>query len=139
MPAIRAAILSDIHGNAPALEVVLADAGRPGVTRFYNLGDTVGEATFPNETVELLIRYGVVSILGNFDRSVTDCEGRIARMEQRKHPARDAAIRFTQATISLHNLRHLSELPRRGMVETEGNRFLLVHGSPRRDSEFIRA
>jgi hypothetical protein len=34
-------LLSDIHGNALALEAVLEDVRRLGITRFVNLGDIV--------------------------------------------------------------------------------------------------
>jgi predicted phosphodiesterase len=32
-------VIADIHGNLPALETVLADIARRGVTRIVDLGD----------------------------------------------------------------------------------------------------
>ena len=52
---MRYALISDIHANLPALEAVLADiAPRPDVDATYHLGDLVGYAPWPNETVALL-------------------------------------------------------------------------------------
>ena len=50
----RLAIISDIHGNLPALEAVLADIEAQGITDIYHLGDLVGYNPFPNETVALI-------------------------------------------------------------------------------------
>ena len=51
------ALLSDVHANLPALEAVLDDiAGRDGVTAAYHLGDLVGYAPWPDETVYLYYR-----------------------------------------------------------------------------------
>ena len=50
----RLAIISDIHGNLPALEAVLADIHVQEVTDIYHLGDLVGYNPFPNESVALV-------------------------------------------------------------------------------------
>jgi predicted phosphodiesterase len=39
---VRFAVVSDVHGNLPALEVVLATADRLGVDAVYSTGDLVG-------------------------------------------------------------------------------------------------
>lgn len=48
---MRIAILSDIHGNLPALEAVLADLASQQVDSRYCLGDLVGYGASPNEVV----------------------------------------------------------------------------------------
>ncbi|MFY9512154.1 MAG: metallophosphoesterase family protein [Rubrivivax sp.] len=47
----RWAAVSDIHGNLPALEAVIADA--PGVDGWLNLGDIVSGPLWPRETAAL--------------------------------------------------------------------------------------
>ena len=47
------AVLSDIHGNLPALEAVLADAERQGASGVIIAGDFIG-GPFPQETVARL-------------------------------------------------------------------------------------
>jgi len=129
------AILSDIHGNAPALQSVIADATSRGVVTFLNAGDTVGEAPFPNETIELLIKHHFISIRGNFDRNCYDFERRIAKLQGRKNPARVAAARFTYKKTLPQYRDYLRELPTTRQLSISGVAFLLVHGSPRKNNE----
>ena len=50
---MKYALISDIHANLPALEAVLAEIDRLGTAdATYHLGDLVGYAPWPNETVE---------------------------------------------------------------------------------------
>jgi predicted phosphodiesterase len=49
------ALISDLHGNLPALTVALDDARRRGVTRVVCLGDVVGYGARPRECLDLVI------------------------------------------------------------------------------------
>jgi len=62
------AILSDIHGNLEALEAVLQDIRRQGVSEIYCLGDTVGYGPNPRECLELAMGFQL-NILGNHDQA----------------------------------------------------------------------
>ncbi|MFJ7565826.1 metallophosphoesterase family protein [Herminiimonas sp. NPDC097707] len=65
------AILSDIHGNLPALEAVIADAKSRGCTNFLSLGDVAGYGAQPGECIDLLRELGAKNILGNHDSYIT--------------------------------------------------------------------
>jgi predicted phosphodiesterase len=69
-------LISDIHGNLPALEAVLADLDERGdVDAVYHLGDLCGYTPWPNEVVALLRARGIAGIAGNYDSTVaTDYE-----------------------------------------------------------------
>lgn len=68
---MRYALISDIHANLPALDAVLADiAARPGIDATYHLGDLVGYAPWPDETVERLRAAGIPGVAGNYDTTV---------------------------------------------------------------------
>ncbi len=70
------AILSDIHGNLPALQAVLHTACSLGCTRFISLGDVVGYYAQPGECIDLLKSHGAINIIGNHDSyllSGTNC------------------------------------------------------------------
>jgi diadenosine tetraphosphatase ApaH/serine/threonine PP2A family protein phosphatase len=63
------AVLYDIHGNLPALEAVLADAGSAGAERFLLGGDYALFGPFPDETLAALQGLDAVGrIRGNVDR-----------------------------------------------------------------------
>ncbi|MEO7087132.1 MAG: metallophosphoesterase [Gemmatimonadaceae bacterium] len=68
---MRYALISDIHANVPALDAVLADISRRADTgATYHLGDLVGYAPWPNETVERLIDARIPGVAGNYDSTV---------------------------------------------------------------------
>ncbi len=49
---MKFALVSDIHGNLPALEAVLRDVHRRGVSTVVNLGDSLSGPLWPLETAE---------------------------------------------------------------------------------------
>jgi putative phosphoesterase len=61
------AIISDIHGNYPALKEVLAEIDSMGCTTIFSLGDVAGYYCMINECIDLLREHGVVHIMGNHD------------------------------------------------------------------------
>lgn len=65
------AILSDIHGNLPALQAVMKDALARGCDRFISLGDVVSYCAQPGECIDLLSQYNATNILGNHDSYLT--------------------------------------------------------------------
>ncbi len=50
------AIISDLHGNAPALETALEDSRRRGARRYVCLGDIVGYGAEPRHNLDLVMR-----------------------------------------------------------------------------------
>ena len=53
---MKTGILSDIHGNSPALEAVLADAGQEGIQQLLMLGDIINGVD-PHGCVRLLLEW----------------------------------------------------------------------------------
>jgi len=66
----RYAILSDIHGNLPALEAVVADAEAQGCDTFVNLGDILSGPLWPRETADYLMARDWPTIAGNHERQL---------------------------------------------------------------------
>jgi hypothetical protein len=62
------AVLSDIHGNLPALLAVLAQIDAEGITHVVNLGDIVSGPLWPRETAGRLMALGWPTIAGNHER-----------------------------------------------------------------------
>jgi glycerol uptake facilitator-like aquaporin len=72
---MRYALISDIHANLPALQAVLESiASQRHVGATYHLGDLVGYAPWPNETVQLLQSHGIPGVAGNYDSTVATDE-----------------------------------------------------------------
>lgn len=69
---ILIAIVSDIHGNLPALENVIEDIEKHNVAKIISLGDVSGYYPFINEVIDILKRKNVVNLIGNHDRYIID-------------------------------------------------------------------
>ncbi len=66
----RTAIISDIHGNLPALEAVINHANHLKCEEFIFLGDVCGYYSQINECIDLLKQYSKLSIMGNHDEYI---------------------------------------------------------------------
>lgn len=117
---MRIALLSDVHGNRPALEAVLDDL--PAVDAVVCAGDVVGYNPWPAECVDRVRDVADVVVQGNHDAAV-------------EHPSRfqanqlaKAGVEFAAENLSEDQHRWLRELP---VSETiaDGS-FLLVHSHP---------
>lgn len=64
------AIISDIHSNLEALEVVLQDIERRGIKEIICLGDVVGYGPNPRECLDLVRRKTRLCLMGNHDHAV---------------------------------------------------------------------
>ena len=63
---MKYAVIADIHGNYPALQLAMKDALEQGADQFVFLGDYCVSAAWPNEVIdELRTKDGAVSICGN--------------------------------------------------------------------------
>ncbi|PWJ48221.1 metallophosphoesterase family protein [Faecalicatena contorta] len=60
-------IISDIHGNYPALAAVIEELKKKNCTDIFCLGDIAGYYCMINECIELLRENNVISIKGNHD------------------------------------------------------------------------
>ena len=56
LTSLLTAIISDLHGNVPALEAMVADAREQGAQRFVCLGDMVGYGASPRYALDLALR-----------------------------------------------------------------------------------
>ena len=74
---MRIAVITDIHGNLPALEASLAAIDAMGVDALCCGGDLVGYGPHPNEVCALVEDRAIPAIHGNYDhaigRGLDDC------------------------------------------------------------------
>jgi putative phosphoesterase len=65
---MRIGLISDVHGNLPALETVLSDM--PNVDTVVCVGDVIGYNPWPRECLERVRDEASVTVQGNHDRTV---------------------------------------------------------------------
>jgi diadenosine tetraphosphatase ApaH/serine/threonine PP2A family protein phosphatase len=117
---MRIAVLSDIHGNLPALDAVLKEL-RP-YDALWQLGDIVGYGPQPDEVVARLVAESAQGVRGNHDSAAvgkldTDAFNDDAR----------AAVEWTAERIGAETRDWLTALP----LSSVDDPYTLVHGSPR--------
>lgn len=113
-------ILSDIHGNLPALEAVLASVATEEY-ELISLGDVVGYGPYPGQCLELMRQQQARLIMGNHDAGLI-----------KKIPLHDfnqlavKAIKWTRRQLSHDDLAYISSFSR-GLIFKN---WQFVHGGP---------
>jgi 3',5'-cyclic AMP phosphodiesterase CpdA len=113
MAAVRVAALYDVHGNAPALEAVLADVERTEVDAIVFGGDLVWGA-WPREALELARGVDEARfVMGNTDHgSLTDDEPSALWVEERLSDDERAFVLSWPAPLSLDGVLDCCATPR---------------------------
>ncbi len=118
---MKIAVLSDVHSNLPALEVVLDSIKREGCEQAICLGDVVGYGAQPNECLEMLIKEDIPILLGNHDAVVI---GKLS-LDFLNIYAKQAA-KWTIDVLSSEYKHHLNSYP----LILEKSDYIFVHSSP---------
>lgn len=121
---MKIAVLSDIHGNLPALEAVLEDVARERVDVVVNLGDILSGPLLPAETADFLMARDFVTIAGNHERQLLQLKDRGAPLD----PA--SSDGYAAGQLRPAHWDWLRTLPATHWLVSD---VLLVHGTPASD------
>jgi len=131
---VKIALISDIHANLPALEAVLTDARNRGVCALLNAGDSIGYGAFPDEVISLIRDSHVLSIMGNYDRSVLSKKWKKKKL---KSHDKQIAMRYAYKNIKPENRAYLAGLPDHIRLKVRDKSILITHGSPDSQNEYL--
>ncbi|MBQ9688387.1 metallophosphoesterase family protein [bacterium] len=134
---MKIAVISDIHGNLQALDVVLEDINAENCEKILCLGDLVMAGPQPKETLNKIRSLDNIEIIqGNTDEMVAHAD--IATpMVKKVFPIMGNALENDAKLLNDEELNFLDSLPKQKEVELEGIKLLMVHGSPRKNDENI--
>ncbi|MFT9495972.1 metallophosphoesterase family protein [Anaerosolibacter sp.] len=136
---MKLAVISDIHGNIDALEAVLKDIEKNKINIIYCTGDLVGYGPYPNEVIEKIRTRQIPTLQGNYDKSVGE-ELFACGCDYKDKNTMDLGAKslyWSQEHTSEENKRWLRELPKQLWVEAENKKVILVHGSTRKNNEYL--
>ncbi|HET9504909.1 MAG TPA: metallophosphoesterase family protein [Hymenobacter sp.] len=137
------AFFSDVHGNLPALQAVLADLDQRRPDMVFCLGDLVGYAPWPNEVVNEVRRRGIPTLAGNYDQGIglasSDCGCAYQTDIDKSLGAQ--SIAYTNSVVGDDERRYLRLLPKHMRLDFQDEpctlSLLMVHGSPRRINQYL--
>jgi predicted phosphodiesterase len=121
---VRIAVISDVHGNLPALDAVLAAVASDGADVTVNLGDLLSGYVDPAGTADRLMAAGLVTVRGNHERQVLTFAPERMGM----------ADRVTDAVISAAHREWMASLP---MTVSPAPGVLAFHGTPSDDLQYL--
>ncbi|MGH2455703.1 MAG: metallophosphoesterase family protein [Candidatus Limnocylindria bacterium] len=136
---MRIALISDVHGNLPALRAVLDDLASIGCDAVWCAGDVVGRGPHPNEVVEELRRHSIPTVQGNWDEAVgmgREVTGSIWATPEAEAEGY-ASLVWTAARLTDENRTWLRQLPDKLRLEIHGRSAMLFHGAPLKQNEYI--
>ncbi len=135
----RIAVITDIHGNLPALKASLEEIEQIGVDVVYCGGDLVGYGPHPNEVCRLIEEREIPTIYGNYDyaigRDLEDCG--CAYVTQHDRELGQRSVAWTLAHTDQRSKDFMRGLPFDLRFELGSQRVRLVHGSPRKVNEYL--
>jgi len=133
---VKILLISDIHGNFPALEAVEQQVKDESFDLIINNGDLTVYAPFPNETIDWLRARDAISILGNTDIKVLRLlEGK--KLKKPQNAEKRIMYTWTAEHLTPENVKYLSEREKRVRLDLEGHCVGLFHGSPVSDNEHL--
>ena len=121
----KIAIISDIHGNIPALESVLADINSRHIKRIYCLGDLVGKGPQSSMAIQMIQKHCEKVVRGNWDDFFPK-------------PQESDTIKWHQNQLTKKQMNDLGELPFSVEFMMSGKLVRMFHASPRSVYERIQ-
>lgn len=126
---MKFAFISDIHGNAIALDAVLDDINKMGIDKIYVLGDICYRGPEPKRSLELVQSLNTEVIKGNADEWV------VRGVREGEVPAKVLALMnserdWTLTKLNQTDIDYLQNLPDQIHCEAEGIKINAFHATP---------
>ncbi|MGQ0761915.1 MAG: metallophosphoesterase family protein [Acidobacteriota bacterium] len=121
---MKIGFLSDAHGNSVMLAACLRKLRELGASSIYFLGDAVGYLPGEAEVLRMLRNEGVHSQKGNHEAML------LGELPLPQHKDEIYRIGAARERLSDHDRNYVKEWPNHRVLDLQGRKLLLVHGSP---------
>lgn len=127
----KIALLSDVHGNATALEAVLANAESQGVTDYWFLGDLLMPGTGRRNILDRLDQLPIsLQVRGNWEDSLWRALHGKLDLSRPSHLYLTRLCHFILEEIHPEEIDRMQELPLQVLTEVEGLKIAVSHHLP---------
>ncbi len=113
------ALISDIHGNIPALEAVLRDIKKRKIKRIFCLGDMVGKGPYPEKAIDICRGECEKVIIGNWEEAINI---------NPINPAHQI-IKWQKQRLDEERINYIKNLPNSIEFRLSGKKIRLYHAS----------
>lgn len=125
----KIALISDVHGNYPALKAVVERLEKENPNQWICLGDIVGYGPNSKECIDEIREREMICVLGNHDAGVIG----ILPLKYFRSPNKKL-IEITKSQLPDEQINWLSNLPL--TVLSDENTWIAAHASPENPSEW---
>ena len=123
---MRAAVISDIHANLQALEVVMDDIIAQNCEHVFCLGDLVLAGPQPKETMDYVMAQEAWTIIqGNTDKMIVNYGPEVMQFLGEQYPIMANALQDDMKYLTDNQIRFLGDLAPQLSLEVEGCSILL--------------
>ena len=124
----KIALLSDVHGNATALEAVLANAESQGVTDYWFLGDLLMPGTGRRNVLDRLNQLPIsLQVRGNWEDSLWRALHGKLDLSRPSHLYLTRLCHFILEEIRPEEIDRMQDLPLQVLTEVEGLKIAVSH------------
>ena len=110
----KIAIISDVHANMDALNLILKDIEKRNVDKIICLGDLVTKYFYPSQVVDAIKSSADIVVKGNCDDLVSSNE----------------KYKFARGKLGLENIEYLANLPQKEQIMINKILVNLYHATP---------
>src|SRR5436190_7444663 len=128
---MRVALFSDMHGNAIALDAVLAELEREPTDEIVCLGDVAQGGAQPAEVVDRLRELGWRCVFGNSDEFLLTRDPGAVDLDEAARGRVLAVGAWSRDRVGPERLELLRTFEPSVQLELDGSTIVCCHGSPR--------
>jgi predicted phosphodiesterase len=134
---VRVALISDMHGNAVALDAVLRELSGEELDEIVSLGDVAQGGPQPRECVDRLRELGCRCVFGNSDEFLLTLDPGGEDLDEEKLERLLTIGRWSQEQLGDEGLAFLRSFEPTVALELDGCTLVCCHGSPRSNEEIV--